>query len=146
VTLNKSAGELIDSELSRRANVYDNLRSLGPYFISSNYGTLYFDNNNTFVWTGYGALSPSVIPYGAGNTGKVSLPYFLSSSLTFSYDGAIALTFAGGNEVIFLYSIEDGGIRIEDATKATIKDNIIRQKASNSHVVFFAFSSVPPQL
>ncbi|MCR4938868.1 MAG: SH3 domain-containing protein [Treponemataceae bacterium] len=146
VTLNKPVGEIIDSEITRRADVYENLRSLGPYFISSNYGTLYFDENNTFIWTGYGALTPSVIPYGSGNTGSVSLSYFLSSSLTFSYDGAISLKFDGGKEMIFLYSIEEDGLRIEDATKATIKDNIIRQRASNSNVVYFSFSSELPQL
>lgn len=145
VTLNKSAGEFIDAEYARRADVYANLRKLGPYFISSNYGTLYFEDDNTFVWTGYGALSPSVIPAGAGNTGVVKQPYFLSSSLTFSYDGVFALIFDGGEEVIFLYSIENDGLRIEDATKATKKDNIIRQRASNSNVVFFSFSSEPPQ-
>ena len=140
VTLNKSAGEFIDDEITRRANVYKNLRELGPYFISSNYGTLYLGEDNTFEWTGYSALSPAVIPYGAGTTGIVSLPYFLSSSLTFSFDGVFALTFDNGKEIIFLYEIEDGGLRIEDATKATIKDNVIRQRASNSNVVFFKYS------
>ncbi len=144
VTLNKSAGEFIDDELTRRANVYNNLRGLGPYFISSNYGTLYLGEGNTFEWTGYGGLSPAVIPYGAGSTGKVKLTYFLSSSLTFTYDGAFVLEFENGKEVIFLYEIEDGGIRIEDATKATIKDNIIRQRASNSNVIFFSFSKSAP--
>ena len=144
VTLNKSAGEYIDDEITRRADVYKNLRELGPYFISSNYGTLYLGEDNTFEWTGYSALSPSVIPYGAGNTGTVSLPYFLSSSLTFSYDGVISLKFDGGKEVIFLYEIVDGGIRIEDATRATIKDNIIRQRASNSNVIFFTCSESSP--
>ena len=101
---------------------------------------MYLGDDNTFVWTGYDALSPAVIPYGAGTTGKVSLPYFLSSSLTFSYDGAISLKFDSGREVVFLYEIVDGGIRIEDATRAGIKDNIIRERASNSNVIFFTCS------
>jgi hypothetical protein len=146
VTLNKSSGEYIDDELTRRADVYKNLRRLGPYFISSNYGTLYLGDDNKFVWTGYDALSPAVIPAGSGSTGTVKLSYFLSSSLTFTYDGAFLLDFDNGKQVIFIYEIEDGGIRIEDATKATIKDNIIRERAANSNVVFFTFSKEPPRL
>lgn len=144
VTLNKSSAEFIDAEILRRQEVYSTLCGFGPYFVSSNYGTLHLNSDWTFEWTGWDALSPSVIPKGAGNTGTVSLSYFLVSSLTFQFDGVITLKFNGSSkEISFLYTLEDAGIRLEDATKATYKDNVIRQRGANSSVIYFSYQSAP---
>ena len=43
-----------------------------------------------------------------------------------------------GKKVIFLYNIEENGIRLEDATKASIKDNLIRARGSSPVVMFFS--------
>lgn len=139
VALDKSVDAIIQEEQERRADIYESMRNIAQEFSSSNYGELQFQENNQFVWTGYQLLSPNVIPNNSGSTGVVTFDYFLTSSLSYSYDGAICFTFdKNGEKVLFLYNLEDNGIRLEDATKATIKDNLIRARGSSPVIMFFS--------
>ncbi|MDR1748610.1 MAG: SH3 domain-containing protein, partial [Spirochaetaceae bacterium] len=69
VALTVSPGKLVDDELERRQLIYDQIRTLGPVFSSSNYGQLHFLEDGRFLWSGYGRLSPSVIPAAADSKG-----------------------------------------------------------------------------
>ena len=139
VSLDRSVDSVIQDELERRIKVFDSIRNISHVFSSSNYGNLEFKEDNGFVWTGYQLLSPSVIPNNSGYTGVVTFDYFLGSSLAYSYDGVIAFTFdKTGKKIPFLYTLEENGIRLEDATKASIKDNVVRTRGSSPVVMFFS--------
>ena len=139
VSLDRSVDSVIQDELERRIEVFDSIRNISHVFSSSNYGNLEFKEDNGFVWTGYQLLSPGVIPNNSGYTGVVTFDYFLGSSLAYSYDGVIAFTFdKTGKKIPFLYTLEENGIRLEDATKAAIKDNVVRTRGSSPVVMFFS--------
>ena len=139
IALDSTVDEIIQKEITRREELYLDIQNISDKFSSSNYGTLQFQEGNRIVWSGYQLLSPSVIPKNSGSTGTVVFDYFLDSSLSLAYDGAFSFTFdRNGEKVVFLYKIEENGIRLEDATKATIKDNLIRARGSSPVVMFFS--------
>ena len=139
VALEESIDAIIQNELARREKLYNTIRDVSHIFSSSNYGTLQFQDDNKFVWSGYQLLTPNVIPKNSGSTGTVVFDYFLDASLAFIYDGAFSFTFdRTGEKVVFLYKIEENGIRLEDATKASIKDNLIKARGSSPVVMFFS--------
>ena len=139
IALDESVDKIIQDEIKRRETLYLNIQDISHQFSSSNYGTLQFQDGNRFVWSGYQLLSPNVIPKNSGSSGTVVFDYFLDASLAFIYDGAFSFTFdKNGEKVVFLYKIEENGIRLEDATKASIKDNLIRARGSSPVVMFFS--------
>lgn len=139
IALEESVDAIIQDELARREKLYSTIRDASHMFSSSNYGTLQFQEGNRFVWSGYQLLTPNVIPKNSGSTGTVVFDYFLDASLAFIYDGAFSFTFdKNGETVVFLYKIEENGIRLEDATKASIKDNLIKARGSSPVVMFFS--------
>jgi hypothetical protein len=139
IALDSPVDVIIQKEINRREELYLDIQNISNKFSSSNYGILQFQEGNRIVWSGYQLLSPSVISKNSGSTGTVVFDYFLDSSLSLAYDGAFSFTFdRNGEKVVFLYKIEENGIRLEDATKATIKDNLIRARGSSPVVMFFS--------
>lgn len=139
IALDESVDKIIQDEIKRRETLYSNIQEISHQFSSSNYGTLQFQDGNRFVWSGYQLLSPNVIPKNSGSSGTVVFDYFLDASLAFIYDGAFSFTFdKNGEKVVFLYKIEENGIRLEDGTKASIKDNLIKARGSSPVVMFFS--------
>lgn len=139
VTLEANVDELIAAEHERRTEAYTTLRVLGPDFKSDNYGTLSFAENNSFRWSGYQLLVPSLISRDAQGQGKISMQYFLAADLKTSWDGVLTFTFDGmDGEVNFLYKMEKNGLRLEDATHAGMDGNTIVSRAANSLVMYFA--------
>lgn len=139
ISLDINVDKILSDEQERRSDVYKELRDFGPDFKSSNYGTLTFESGNRFKWDNFKLLVPSVITKQAKGTGTVAINYFLSAELKKSWDGAITCHFEGmEEEVVFLYKIEKNGLRLEDATRANKKGNVILARSSNSLVMFFA--------
>ena len=139
VALGQSIEDVIRNEQLRRDDVLDSIISVGPSFESSNYGTLQFNEDGSFIWNGYQRLSSSIIPSNSGNTGFVTFKHFLDPSLSFTYDGAITFTFDRNNRsVTFLYELTEGGIRLEDATGATFRDALITSRSGSPLVMFFS--------
>lgn len=138
VTIEQNLGELVQAERERRANVYKKICEFGPNFKSQSYGTLEFASNNTFTWNNNRLLVPSVLQTSAKNKGTVSVKYFLSKSLSASYDGILTFNFEGmDKEVNFLYKIDEKGIKFEDATGAVLRNNIIMERSLSPLVIFF---------
>lgn len=139
VSLEADVDQLISDETQRRTEAYTALRVLGPDFKSSNYGTLTFEESNSFSWRGYNLLVPSIVSKDAKGEGKILIQYFLSNQLKKDWDGVLTFNFDGMNsEVNFLYKCEKNGLRLEDATHAEMKGSTIVSRASNSLVMFFA--------
>lgn len=146
VTLNKETKieTVIQDEYERRNNLYKVIQNLGPDFRSGNYGTLSFNGNNRFSWEGYKNLIPSVIPKKCGDSGSVSIKYFIPANLKASWDGVLSLKFDNADkELNFLYKVEANGIRLAVAgIKKTTNDETGRNdyqvtQPANSIVLFF---------
>ncbi len=136
--------KIINDEINRRETLYRDLIKAGPDFRSSNYGVLTFSENNSFQWTNYSKIIPSVISKFMGKNGKVKIQYFIPSSLKENWDGVITFIFDGHDEEInLLYKKEENGLRL---TKANVTKNynentgrtsVSVTQSSSSLVLFF---------
>lgn len=108
--------DVITQERQRRSNLLSSLRSLGPTFSSSTYGTLTLRSDSSFTWSDWSLLAGSIIPSYAGNSGTVEFKYFLPDNLKGQWNGIITLVFNGtdGKEVNFLYKREANGVRLSN--------------------------------
>ena len=136
--INDSIENLIMAENERRKAVYDQLLDFGTDFSSSNYGSLQFLENGTFVWSGYQRLVPDVIADNSGTTGKVDFCYFLDDSIRSVYDGVITFTFDRSKKsTSFMYKMELDGLRFEETTSAVEKNAVFTQRGTNALVLYF---------
>ena len=129
---------LVAEEKDRRLRIYEQVYMFGPEFSSSNYGQLSLKNDQTFAWKGYKLLVPSVINASAKNGGTVSVKFFLGDDLAQSYDGVLTFRFDGTNkDVNFLYKMESGGLRLEDASGASYDGSTVNGRGMSPLVLFF---------
>jgi len=134
--------KLITDETERRLEVYNSIYRFGPEFKSSNYGTLTFNEDQSFEWKNYSLLVPSVISRSAKDTGTVSVKYFLPNNLKSSWDGVITFVFENTKEEVnFLYKKEGNGLRLAVANVSTsgneLRSTSIVSLPANSVVIFF---------
>ncbi len=138
IQLEEDVLDVIQDEISRRQNELKRIASAGPIFKSSNYGTIKFNNENSVTWSNYKLLQPSIISSSALGSVTVTLDYFIAKSLKSSYDGVLTMHFTGMEEgVNFLYKLTDTGLRLEDASKAPIKDGVVTARSASPMVLFF---------
>lgn len=138
VALTEDIESLIEKELARRQTELKRIASAGPVFKSSNYGTIKFNNENSVTWSNYKLLQPSIISSKALGSVTVTLDYFIANSLKSSYDGVITMHFTGMEDgVNFLYKLTDTGLRLEDASKAPVKDGVVTSRSASPMILFF---------
>jgi hypothetical protein len=132
---------LIEEERKRREQAYEDLRSAGPRYSSSAYGQLSFTGEEefTFSWKDYGRLVPRVIPSGTSGSGTVRFGYFLSDSLKQEYEGVIALDFRelSAEPLLFMYSLEDGQMKLEHVTREKVDDGLVQERSSYPLIMAF---------
>lgn len=127
----------IAKEKNKRYANFRNVYRNGPY-ISENYGRLTVRSDYSFTWTGYDALIGSVIGSYAKTTGTISTRYGLDKKFGSTYDGVLAFKFSGQkDEILFLYSNEEDGIRLEDASGAKLEEGILVSTGLSPTVIFF---------
>jgi hypothetical protein len=142
VALPSGVDDLIMQETARREGLFEVLYSRGPSFSSHNYGTLTFEENGRFAWTGYNILVPQLIPVSALEGGLVDMRLFLATSLRDRYNGAFTLRFdtvsrAAEAELDFMYTLDNQGFRIEYVPPSG-KDGItVVRRASSPMVIYF---------
>jgi hypothetical protein len=140
--------DLIMQETARRQGLFEVLYSQGPSYISHNYGTLSFEEDGRFSWTGYNILVPQVIPASALEGGVVDMRLFLADSLAGRYNGAFTLRFdtAGAGistastraaEVDFMYTLDNQGFRIEYVPPTSRDGIVVARRASSPMVIYF---------
>jgi hypothetical protein len=138
--------DLIIQETARREGLFEVLYSRGPSYTSHNYGTLSFEENGRFTWTGYNILVPQVIPAQALEGGVVDMRLFLANSLTDRYNGAFTLKFDTAStlisgaprvEVDFMYTLDNQGFRIEYVPPTSRDGIIVARRASSPMVIYF---------
>jgi hypothetical protein len=141
VTLPSSPEVLIAQEAERRNALYQNLLTRGPYFTSSNYGTLSFTANGRFVWEGNSLLVPQIIPPATPDSGVVEMRLFLGPSLEGLYDGAFTLRFDGaggaGFPVHFLYTLDPQGLRLEHVGGENLDGLTVARRAASPMIIYF---------
>lgn len=138
VSIQEDIGELVTNEIARRSRIFEQIYMAGPIFKSASYGTLTFNQDQSFTWDNYKLLVPSVIAQSAKNKGSVSIKYFAGKALSAAYDGVLTFTFDGmSKEVNFLYRLDSGGLRMEDAAGVNVTNGIINERALSPLVLFF---------
>ncbi len=137
--LSENIQQLIDREVERRNEEINTFVREGPAYSSSNYGTIIFGEENTATWKNYKLLVPGVISSGARGNIQVSADLYLSSSLKNDFDGILTFKFEGMEKPVnFFYKKDGGGLRLEDATKATVRGNLVTARASSPLVMYFS--------
>jgi hypothetical protein len=138
VSLPVAVDDLIIQENARRERLYDAIYLQGPVFTSNNYGTIVFDEEGKFSWSGFDLLVPLYIPESVEGTGTVTMDMFLDSALEDRYNGAFTMRFTGDNAALHcMYVLDNQGFRIEIAPETTIEDNTIVRRASSPMVLYF---------
>lgn len=138
VLIDQDLNEVIKAEKDRCSEAYLQVFTHGPVYNSSNYGRLTFEEAGTFKWSNFKLLVPSVIPAGTKSYGTVSVKYSISKKLKENYDGVLTFKFEGLNEPVnFLYKLENGNLRLEDATSAKFDGNQLKERGAGSVVMFF---------
>lgn len=138
VTIEADIPTLIYEEKAKRQKQYEQILMFSNSYKSSNYGNLTLRDDYSFNWSGNRLLVPSVLTANAKNSGNIKIKYFLSPSLSQSYDGVLTFNFDGmTKEVNFLYKIENSGLRLEDATNAHFKNSTLTDRALSPLVLFF---------
>ena len=130
--------EIIKAEQERREEEMQKLYKVDT-FRSSNYGTLTFTGNGTFTWNKFSLLVPNVISENAKGKGTVSIKYLVSQDLRSRFDGMLTFVFDNtSNEVNFFYKNSTNGLTLEDASDATIKNNVAQSQSKSPIVLFFS--------
>ena len=146
VALDTTPAEIIQNETERRQAQLARIANAGPRFVSGNYGAFQLLSGGSFVWSGYSLLVPAVIPEGAGAQGRASIRCFLSRSLASSYDGVLTLQFDGQRAPLnFLYSLADGGLRLEPVSPSNISENTVLARDISPTVIFFRADRSAPE-
>lgn len=139
ITLNATPENIINKEIKRREAVIEKIAKTSSEFTSENFGSLKILSDGQFIWSGYNLLSPSIIPSGAGSSGKISLKHFLDKKLLSDYEGALSFRFEKTSEpVVFMYSISSKGLRLEAVESSSIQDNIVTRRSLDPVILFFA--------
>jgi hypothetical protein len=133
--------DLIMQETARREDLFNNIYSQGPDYISNNHGTLSFGEGGTFIWTDNELLVPQVIPAAALGSGAVAMDLYLSPDVRNMYEGAFSLHFEGidraAGTVRFMYALDVQGLRIEYAPDTSLDGNAVVRRASSPTVIYF---------
>ena len=141
VALPSTVDDIILQETVRRERQFWNIFEQGPVFISNNYGTLSFQEDGRFTWTGNSLLVPQIIPTTVLGSGTAIMRLHLANELDDRYDGAFTLHFDGignpGARVDFLYSTDSQGLRIEHAPGTSMDGLTVVRRASSPLVIFF---------
>jgi hypothetical protein len=141
VALPSRVDDIIMQETVRREELFNSIYEAGPEYVSSNYGTITFQEDGRFNWSGNMLLVPQVIPGSALGTGRLDMGLFLSSDISERYTGAFTLNFDGIGgvrvHVNFMYSLEPQGLRIEHAPQNSLDGINIVRRASSPLVIYF---------
>lgn len=139
VAINTNLSDVIAAERDRRTKAYASIYKHGDVYKSSTWGTLSLTEDGAFRWTGNKQLvNQSIISPVAKSGGTVNVKYTVSSKLKDTYDGVLTFLFEGtSEEVNFLYKLESGAIRLEDASAATFDGNQVKSRGSGALILYF---------
>jgi hypothetical protein len=139
--LTSRVDDIIHQETVRREALFNNIFAHGPEFVSNNFGTLTFQENGRFTWTGNSLLVPQTLPASALGTGAVDMRLFLNNAMNQHYAGAFTMHFDGVGgarfPVNFMYTLDAHGLRIEHAPQTSMDGLTVARRASSPLVIYF---------
>ncbi len=145
VTVEADIEAAIRAEEDRRQAILGKVLSRGRILRSDSYGSLEIQRSRRFSWTGYGMLSPLVIPEGSGESGEMAFDGYLDEELAKDLDGVMSFYFDGlprSTPVRFYYSITADGLRLEQVPPAAFDPTglVARKRGTGPLVAFFSFA------
>ncbi len=128
----------MDAERERREE--ETLRFYGEEttYRSSAYGTLEFTEDGGFLWSGKERLIPDILPAGTGDRGTFVFDHFLGKELASVYDGVISLRFGGGTKQLFLYILDESGLKMTTIDPRSVENNIVQRVSFSPLVMVFS--------
>jgi hypothetical protein len=141
VALSADVDDLIMQENVRREGQYNAVYSQGPMFTSNNYGTITLSQTGEFEWTGFDLLVPQLISPDTPGKGRVYMDLFLTPSFEERFNGACTFRFdgapAGKDQVRFLYSVDNQGLRFEVVPDFAVEDVTVTRRSTSPMVLYF---------
>ena len=137
--------DIILQENARRQAEFLSIYEEGPAFASINFGTLTFLATGDFIWSGFEALVPQVIPSTTNGFGRMVMDIFITSSLEDRYTGAFTMLFTdirSNNTLHFMYVLDNHGLRLEVVPSYGIEGNTVTRRASAPVILYFFRTSL----
>jgi hypothetical protein len=146
VTLDADIVSLARQEEARRQALLEGILARGRILASDAYGSLVLAASRRFIWTGYGLLSPLIIPEGAGESGEIAFDAYVDGELGKSFAGVMSFYFDGlarNRPVRFYYALTADGLRLEQVPEGAFDPIglLAKKRAIGPVVAFFSFSS-----
>jgi hypothetical protein len=139
--LPSSVDDIILQESARRERLIRNLFEEGPVYISSNHGTLTFQEDGRFTWTNNMLLVPQIIPGSALSSGTVDMRLFLSNAMSERFTGAFTFRFDGIGgaraNVDFMYRLDPYNLWLEYVPQISLDDLTVVRRASSPTIINF---------
>lgn len=119
--------DIVAAEERKRLSKLSDFVENGERFESEQFGVFIVTRSARFTWAAYGALSPTPIPEGAGETGSISMDLFLSPELATTWNGAFTLRFDEGKRpaISFAYRIDGDRLALAYLPPETIKSAVV---------------------
>ena len=147
VALPSEVDDIILQETARRGELFRSIYDQGPVYTSNNYGTLTFQEDGHFTWTGNKLLVPQVIPASALGSGTVDMRLFVANTVGDRYAGAFTMRFDGiGGAAVsadFMYNLDTQGFRIEYVPQTSLDGITVVRRASSPLVIYFFKAEKP---
>lgn len=139
VAIHTNLADIVTAERDRRAEAYNSVFNHGSVYKSPNWGQISLTEDGSFRWANNKQLlSQGLVPATAKAGGIVQAKYVVSKKLKENYDGVLTFYFDGiTEEVNFLYKLEDGAMRLEDASNATFDGNMVKSRGSGALILYF---------
>jgi len=136
VTLNAPIERIIENEKLRRE---EEAQHLVGYYESQNYGKMEITKEGYFLWQGYNAIVPFVIPKMSDTAGTIFFKYFISRALKreTGYEGVMSFKFSSMIDSIdFMYKIKKDSLIMEPVSKDFIEDGLVTKRGDVITLVF----------
>lgn len=137
VTLNAPIEKIIENEKMRRE---EEVQHLVGYYESQNYGEMEITKDGYFLWQGYNAIVPFIIPNMSDSAGTVFFKYFISRALKkeTGYSGVLSFKFSSMEDSIdFMYKMKDDSLIMEPVSKDLMEDGVVIKRGDAITLVFF---------
>jgi hypothetical protein len=134
--------ELVTQEQERRQRLAQMFSSRSRVLQSSAYGNIYLEEEMRFRWEDFGRLGEQVFLKSVRGAGSVDFPYYLSASLTGTFEGVITFRFdeyGRDQGTSFLYAFEPSGVRFEYVRPQGIENLEVVRRDSSPLVIFFSY-------
>ena len=139
MAINGNIADIVSAERDRRNQAFEEVYTHGNVYKSSSWGQISLTEDGAFRWTGTKPLlNQGIISATAKSGGTVSAKYVVAKKLKDNYDGVLTFLFDGTtNEVNFLYKLEEGAMRLEDASNATFDGNMVKSRGAGALILYF---------